>query len=101
MIAETIIEQLAKTIKYVKPVQFRFATGLTAEVYRQMQADCLPIPLLTALASYQVDASVVEDFRLRYPDDAQLIATTAWASFTAARRASVWFVEPFVMAGRE
>jgi AhpD family alkylhydroperoxidase len=70
----------------------------------EVQEDHRPaarLALLTALASYQVDASVVEDFRLRYPDDAQLIATTAWASFTAARRASVWFVEPFVMAGRE
>src|SRR6266508_4326022 len=38
---------MAKTIKYVKPVQYRSATGLTADIYRQMQADFLPIPLLT------------------------------------------------------
>ncbi len=38
---------MAKTIKYVKPVQYRSATGLTADIYRQMQADFLPVPLLT------------------------------------------------------
>jgi AhpD family alkylhydroperoxidase len=46
--------------------------------------------LLTALASYQVDASIVEDFQAHYPHDAQLIAATAWASFTAARRVGTW-----------
>jgi hypothetical protein len=53
------------------------------------------LTLLTALASYQVDSSVVEDFRSHYPEDAQLIAATAWASFTAARRASIWLSSPF------
>ncbi|HEY3231765.1 MAG TPA: carboxymuconolactone decarboxylase family protein [Roseiflexaceae bacterium] len=48
------------------------------------------LALLTALASYQVDASVVEGFQARYPEDAQLIAATAWASFTAARRVGTW-----------
>jgi AhpD family alkylhydroperoxidase len=56
------------------------------------------LALLTAFASYQVDSSVVEDFQSHYPDDAQLIAATAWASFTAARRVGVWFAEPFAMA---
>lgn len=48
------------------------------------------LALLTALASYQVDASVVEDFRGRYPDDGSLIAAAAWASFAAARRVGEW-----------
>jgi hypothetical protein len=56
------------------------------------------LTLLTALASYQVDSSIVEDFQSQYPNDAQLIAATAWASFTAARRVGVWFAEPFRMA---
>src|SRR5262249_16921374 len=34
-------------IQYVKAVPNRSAAGLTAEVYQQMQADFLPIPLLT------------------------------------------------------
>lgn len=53
------------------------------------------LALLTALASYQVDASVVEGFQSQYPDDGQLIAATAWASFTAARRVGVWLAKPF------
>lgn len=50
------------------------------------------LALLGALASYQVDAGVIDDFRSQYPDDAQLISATAWASFTAARRVSNWLV---------
>src|SRR5262249_30195052 len=47
MIAETIRERMAQTIKYVKPAPYGSATGLAAEVYRQMQADFLPVPPLT------------------------------------------------------
>jgi len=59
------------------------------------------LALLTAFASYQVDAGGVEDFQAHYPDDAQLIAATAWASFSAARRAGVWFAAPLAAVGRE
>jgi hypothetical protein len=46
--------------------------------------------LLTAFASYQVDKTVIHNFQSQHPEDAQLIAATAWASFAAARRVSVW-----------
>lgn len=49
------------------------------------------LTLLTALASYQVDEAVIAAFRGYYPTDQQLVAATAWASFTAARRALRWF----------
>ena len=52
------------------------------------------LALLTALASYQVDAGVIEDFRERHPDDGSLIAAAAWASFTAARRVGAWLKLP-------
>jgi AhpD family alkylhydroperoxidase len=45
------------------------------------------LALLTALASYQVDAEVVASARRACPDDAALIELTAWASWSAARRA--------------
>ncbi len=48
------------------------------------------LALLTALASYQVDKDVVEAFRAHFPSDAQLVAATAWASFTAARKVASW-----------
>ena len=59
------------------------------------------LTLLTAFASYQVDSGVVEAFRLRYGGgraDANLIAATAWASFTAARRAGEWLAAPLKRA---
>jgi AhpD family alkylhydroperoxidase len=48
------------------------------------------LALLTALASYQVDQSVIDRFRLESPDDATLVELTSWASLAAARRAGGW-----------
>jgi AhpD family alkylhydroperoxidase len=56
------------------------------------------LALLTALASYQVDTSVVEGFQSHCPDDAQLIAASAWASFTAARHVGTWLQGPTLEA---
>jgi hypothetical protein len=63
-------------------------------------AESLPAPqqpqgrlaLLTALASYQVDAQVLADARTRPgpAGDETLVATAAWASFAAARRIGSW-----------
>jgi AhpD family alkylhydroperoxidase len=44
------------------------------------------VALLTAFASYQLDDSVIGEFRRDHPDDRSLVELTAWASFTAARR---------------
>ncbi len=46
------------------------------------------LALLTALASFQVDAEVVASARRACADDAALIDVTAWASLAAARRAA-------------
>jgi AhpD family alkylhydroperoxidase len=75
----------------------RWVEDAVVEVKEEHRA-ATRLALLTALASYQVDSSVVEDFQSQYPDDAQLIAATAWASFTAARRVGVWLAEPFTIA---
>jgi AhpD family alkylhydroperoxidase len=50
------------------------------------------LALLTALASHQVDEQVINDVRaLSEPAaDATLIAATAWAAFTTARRIGTW-----------
>jgi AhpD family alkylhydroperoxidase len=48
------------------------------------------LTLLTALASYQVDDGIINTFRSQQPGDDKLIAATAWASFTAARRVGTW-----------
>lgn len=44
------------------------------------------LAMLTAFASYQVDADVVDAFRQRTPSDTALVEVVAWASFAAARR---------------
>jgi alkylhydroperoxidase family enzyme len=46
------------------------------------------LALLTALASYQVDADIVASARRDCADDAALVDLTAWASWSAARRAA-------------
>jgi hypothetical protein len=46
--------------------------------------------LLTALASYRVDQTVVNAYRSCEPNEAHLIAVTAWASLAAVKRLSGW-----------
>jgi AhpD family alkylhydroperoxidase len=46
------------------------------------------LALLTALASYQVDADIVASARRDCADDAALVDVTAWASWSAARRSA-------------
>ncbi|MCP4164746.1 MAG: hypothetical protein GY759_02495 [Chloroflexi bacterium] len=48
------------------------------------------LALLTALAPHQIDEMIVDAFRAQQPGDDMLIAATAWASFTAARRVGSW-----------
>lgn len=48
------------------------------------------LALLTALASFQVDRSVVRLFRASQPGDSALVELTAWASLAAARRVGTW-----------
>ena len=48
------------------------------------------LALLAALAPYQVDDGLVEQFRRRHPGDETLIGAAAWASFAAARRIGTW-----------
>jgi AhpD family alkylhydroperoxidase len=53
------------------------------------------LAMLTALASFQVDANVVEGSRaLLYDDDEALLGTVAWAAFAAARRIGAWLDTP-------
>ncbi|SNR31630.1 alkylhydroperoxidase AhpD family core domain-containing protein [Haloechinothrix alba] len=48
------------------------------------------LALLTAMAPYQVDGAVIEDFRDRNGGDRELVEVTAWASMAAARRVGAW-----------
>jgi AhpD family alkylhydroperoxidase len=48
------------------------------------------LALLTARAPYQVDQSVIDEFRRARSGDNTLIELTAWASLAAARRVGSW-----------
>jgi alkylhydroperoxidase family enzyme len=48
------------------------------------------LALLSALASFQVDRSVIDPFRREQAGDQALIATTSWASMAAARQVGSW-----------
>jgi hypothetical protein len=48
------------------------------------------LALLTALASYQIDEFVVDEFRRAQPEDDTLVELTSWSSMAAARRVGSW-----------
>jgi hypothetical protein len=48
------------------------------------------LALLTALASYQIDQSVVDEFRREHPEDGTLVELISWSSMAAARRVGSW-----------
>jgi hypothetical protein len=48
------------------------------------------LALLTAMASYQVDQPVVDEYRAGTPGDRELVELTSWASMAAARRVGSW-----------
>jgi AhpD family alkylhydroperoxidase len=48
------------------------------------------LALLAALAPFQVDETIIRAFRDSHPSDSELLAATAWASFTATRRVAGW-----------
>jgi AhpD family alkylhydroperoxidase len=48
------------------------------------------LALLTALASYQVDESIVQDFQAHQPGDRYLINLTSWASYITVCRIAGW-----------
>jgi AhpD family alkylhydroperoxidase len=58
------------------------------------------LALLIALASYQVDQSVIGAYRLTESDDQALIALVSWASMAAARRIGGWIPVGAVTAVR-
>ncbi|MDI1461473.1 carboxymuconolactone decarboxylase family protein [Catellatospora sp. KI3] len=72
-------------------------TGLSRQWCERLIAGLAPadqaaarLALLTALASYQVDAEVVDEFRAWHSGEAKLVEATAWASCAAARRVGAW-----------
>jgi AhpD family alkylhydroperoxidase len=55
--------------------------------------------LLTAFASYQLLPKDVQDVQAAGAGDAELVAATAWASYTTARRIASWHPAPLGAAG--
>jgi AhpD family alkylhydroperoxidase len=57
--------------------------------------------LLTALAPYQIDTRIIEDFRTATggPNtDERIVAAAAWSSFAAVRRINEWICAPTLSA---
>ncbi|TDF92790.1 carboxymuconolactone decarboxylase family protein [Paenibacillus piri] len=52
------------------------------------------LALLTAIAPYQIDEDLIQDFRSAYEDDVQLLNVLSWSSFMAARKIGSWLSEP-------
>jgi AhpD family alkylhydroperoxidase len=57
--------------------------------------------LLTALAPYQIDTRIIEDFRTAADGpntDERIVAAAAWSSFAAIRRINKWICAPTLSA---
>ncbi|PMB00811.1 hypothetical protein CEN50_01855 [Fischerella thermalis CCMEE 5268] len=48
------------------------------------------LALLTAFSSFQVDKTVIDEFKTYFSLDEQLLAVVAWASFSTARAIASW-----------
>ncbi len=48
------------------------------------------LALLTALAPYRVDETIIRGFSTHFPGDDKLLSALAWSSFTAAKRIGSW-----------
>lgn len=55
---------------------------------------CADLALLTAIAPYEIDKTVVLAFKKHFPQDDKLVGVISWASFTAARKISTWINNP-------
>lgn len=62
----------------------------TAKLKGESEKDAGKLALLTALAPYRVDETVVHSFSASSPGDGRLISALAWSSFAAARKIGSW-----------
>jgi AhpD family alkylhydroperoxidase len=68
----------------------QFTSGLKDQSHVEAQ-----LALLTAIAPYQVDEEVVENYLIYHPDPKDLLCILAWSSFMVARRIGHWLSMPF------
>jgi len=52
------------------------------------------LALLTAFSSFQVDETIINEFKCHFPQDEQLLAVIAWASFHTAKIIASWTILP-------
>ncbi len=72
------------------PLSRQWLEDLVAPLNNQ-QKPAARLALLSARAAWQVDGSLIKDFRKITPGDKVLLQTVAWASFAAARHIAGWF----------
>ncbi|MEU6094763.1 hypothetical protein [Streptomyces sp. NPDC047079] len=83
---QELVRQLVDASDGLPSADGRAAVEAAVQTLSERERDVGRLALLTALASYQVEESVVGWFRERQGSDAALIEVTAWASMVAARR---------------
>lgn len=83
---QELVRQLVDASDGLPSADGRAVVEAAVETMSERERDVGRLALLTALASYQVEESVVGRFRERQGSDAALIEVTAWASMVAARR---------------
>ena len=72
------------------PISRAWVEGLVAPL-SSAKKPAARLALVVALAAYQVDDMLIDEFRAVTPGDKPLLQTVAWASFAAAKRTASWF----------
>jgi AhpD family alkylhydroperoxidase len=85
-----VIDHLAGWTGETAPLSRGWVEQLAAPL-KEHYRPAAQLALVAARAPYQVDDSLIRDFRQIQTGDRALMQTVAWASFAAARRIANWF----------
>lgn len=90
---ELVTERLAQWHGEHPSLSRRWVDDVVEEVAAPMRP-ATRFALLTALAPYQIDTQIVEDFRAESATDEHIVAAAAWSAFAAVRRINQWISAP-------
>ena len=96
-LSPAVRELLSRSVQEWRGEELGLSRAWVEEAIHQQDKATQPaarLALVAALASHQMDETVVLAFRVHQPSDEALVAALAWASFTPARHIGTWLWRP-------